>query len=262
MSRRVLTHGACHLPVRWAINRTRTLVPTASACPPRALHGTKALLAHQQQQLQQQQEEKKDEKAPPAASTARSGGGMFGSLPARTAFGRVGRGVLIGLPVVGAGFAFHMARKDFRRARSELKGAHVRLAVAEMSYQRDVSRTAGGRTRQDGAALPERPTLETSTARCFGVTAAIDSGIVAAHALTLYGLYQGWEPNPIINAGIAAMVGAVFSTGGGVRGDYLVASRELSGSKAVRSRPLRSDGGGDTGGVAHAAAEERDKPST
>lgn len=258
MSRRVLAHGACRFPGRWAVNRTRRPLAVPSASPPsRALHGTKPSA-----QNQQQQEEAR--KAPPAASTEESGGGTFGGLPARTAAGRVGRGLLVGMPVVGAGFALHLARKDFRRARSELKSAHVRLALAEMSYQRDVSRTAGARQQDGGGAatiLPDRPTLETSAARCFGVTAAVDSGIVAAHVVTLYGLYQGWEPDPIVNAGIAAMIGAVLSTGGGVRGEYLVASRGLL--KGGRAKGSQDDGGeDDSGRVAHAAAEERGKPST
>lgn len=221
MSRRVLLHGAC------LVNRTRTLVPSTFAA--RALDGTKPCA---------QEEEAK--KAPPAASAQEGGGGFFETLPARTAAGRVGRGALVALPVVGAGFAAHLARKDYRRARSELKLAHVRLALAEMSYQRDASRTAGA---QDGVVLPNRPTLETSAARCFGVTAAIDSGIVAAHMVMLFGLYHGWEPDPIVNAGIVAMVGATLSTGGGVRGEYLVASRKLSESRAKGSQTRSDDGG-------------------
>lgn len=230
MSCRVLPHGACRFPVRWVVNRRRT-VPLVAA---RALHETKP-------PAQQEEEEEASKEAPPSGPTEGGAGGMFGSLPARTAAGRVGRGVLVALPVVGAGFAAHLARKDYRRARSELKLAHVRLALSEMSYQRDVSRKAG--TQKDGVVLPSRPTLETSAARCFGVTAAIDSGIVAAHALTLYGLYQGWEPDPIVHAGIAATVGAVFSTGGGVRGEYLVASREVLESRARDSKARGDDGG-------------------
>lgn len=233
MSRRALPHGACLFRVRWATNRKRIPFTTFAT---RALHGTQP----------SEQQEEAGTNTSPTAFNEQHHSGFFGSLPARTAVGRVGQGLLVAIPVLGAGFATHLARKDYRRARSELKLAHVRLALAEMNHQRHVSRSAG---EQDGVALPTRPILDTSAARSFGVTAAIDSGIVIAHMVTLYGLYQGWEPDLIVNAGIAAMVAAGFSTAGGVRGEYLVARRELSKSGAKGSTVESEDGSkGESGG--------------
>lgn len=163
------------------------------------------------------------------------GYGIFGSLPTRTALGRVGRGVLVAIPIAGAGFSAVLARRDYRRARQELKLARVRLAIAQRNHQRGVSKVAAGKNkREDGAAddpasdRPQMPTLDTSTAACFGVALAADSGVVAAHLVAAYGLYQGWAPDPVVNAEIASLVGAVVSTGGGVRGEYLVATRRAA----------------------------------
>ncbi len=184
------------------------------------------------------------------------GGGIFGCLPARTALGRVGRGVLVALPLVGAGFAADLARKDYRRARLELRHVRLRLALAEVSRRRRESTAAGagaGEEEDGAAALPDQPVVDLSPARAFGVAAAVDSGVALAHLVSLYGLYQGWEPEPIINAGIAVAAGAVLSAGGGVRGEYLVARRELAERRA-KSTENPEDGGGVRGGAAAAAA--------
>lgn len=158
--------------------------------------------------------------------------------------------MLIALPLVGAGFATDLARKDYRRARHELRQARLRL-VAEMSHRREVMAAGGGE--EDGAALSDLPVVDVSPARAFGVAAAVDSGVVLAHLVSLYGLYQGWEPEPIVNAGVAVVAGALLSAGGGVRGEYLVARRELAEGRARRSE-TPGDGGG-----ASAAAEVKKK---
>lgn len=201
----------------------------------RALHGTRFLHGGGN---------KDHDRSVTTSSNSGGGGGgrdgIFGSLPARTALDRVGRGLLISLPLVGAGFSAVLARRDYRRARQELKLARVRLALSQRNHHRDLSKIAAAREKggeEDGVAddlptnLPPRPTLDTSTTACFGVALAADSGLAAAHLVAAYGLYQGWTPDPIINAEIASFVGAVVSTGGGVRGEYLVATRRAAEEK-------------------------------
>ena len=194
-------------------------------------------------------------KAPPQqqapSAPAGHGGGIFGCLPARTVLGRVGRGALAAIPVVGAGFAADLARKDYKRALHELRQAHVRLALAEMSHRREAVRLAGdggdgaqrGGEDGDAAALPSQPVVDVSAARVFGVAAAVDSGVALAHAVSLYGLYQGWEPQPIINAGMAVVAGGLLSAGSGTRGEYLVARLAIADGGA-RGSETPGDGRG------------------
>lgn len=151
----------------------------------------------------------------PAAAAAPRG--ILGSLPVRTAVARVGRGFLIALPLAGAGFAAWIGRSDYRRTRQELELARARLSLAEAKYNEDVD---SGR---EAGAAASQPTLDTATVRCFGVATAADSVNVVAHLVAVYGLYQGWAPEGIVNAESVGLVSAVVSTGGAVRGEYLAA---------------------------------------
>ena len=152
---------------------------------------------------------------PAAAAVPR---GILGSLPVRTAVARVGRGFLIALPLAGAGFAAWIGRSDYRRTRQELELARARLSIAEgKKHSEDVD---SGR---ETGAVASRPTLDTTIVRCFGVATAADCVNVVAHLVAVYGLYQGWAPEGIINAESVGLVSAVVSTGGAVRGEYLAA---------------------------------------
>lgn len=151
----------------------------------------------------------------PAAAAAPRG--ILGSLPVRTAVARVGRGFLIALPLAGAGFAAWIGRSDYRRTRQELELARARLSLAEAKHNEDVD---SGR---EAGAAASRPTLDTAAVRCFGVATAADSVNVVAHLVAVYGLYQGWAPEGIVNAESVGLVSAVVSTGGAVRGEYLAA---------------------------------------
>lgn len=245
---RVLPHGAGLLFLRHAARRP--LLPSYASSAvnycqqARALHGTRFLGGG-----------KKDHDGSASTTATKtstehsSSGGILGSLPARTALARVGHGVLVALPIAGAGFSAILARRDYHRTRKELKLARVRLTLAERNHQRDVSRVTAGK--EDGVDPPTRPTLETSTTACFGVALAADSGIVAAHLVAAYGLYQGWAPDPVVNAEIASLIGAFVSTGGGVRGEYLVARRhdaELLERGGKGSDPRSNGGIGGEGG--------------
>ncbi|CAM9719938.1 unnamed protein product, partial [Scytosiphon promiscuus] len=134
--------------------------------------------------------------ATPPDSPAERVEGTAAGVPASTALARVGRGFLLALPLAGAGAAAWVGRSDYHKVRKELRLARVRLALDHMSHQREVSRTAG----QSGAERPIQPTLDTSPARCYAVALMADAGVLAGHLVAGYGLYRGWDPEPIVNA--------------------------------------------------------------
>lgn len=161
-----------------------------------------------------------------AGSAAPSSRGIFGNLPARTAAARLGRGVLIALPLAGAAFAAWIARSDYRRTREELDLARVRLGIEQELYENAVKMAReGGGAPTPATRTASPPVLDTSTVRCFGVATAADSANVVAHLVAAYGLYHGWAPDGIVNAEYASLGSAVLSTGGAVRGEYLIAAR-------------------------------------
>lgn len=184
---------------------------------------------------------------PPAADHGRDAAGA--NLPTSTALARVGRGLLLALPIAGVGAAAWVGRSDYHKVRKELRLARVRLALDHMSHQREVSRTAG----QSGAERPTEPTLDSSTARCYALALLADGGVLAGHLVAAYGLLRGWDPEPIVNAEIASLAGALLSTGGGVRGEYLVAARKAAEVSVDESKGdgggTRSGGGARSGGA-------------
>lgn len=116
-----------------------------------------------------------------------------------------------------------------------------------MSYQRDASRTGdNGGGGGGGANSATRPTFDASPARCFSVALAADASVLGFHLLAAYGLWHGWDPDPIVNAEIGNLVAAVVSTGGGVRGEYLVANRK---SAEALARGGGSESSGDKNAV-------------
>lgn len=193
----------------------------------------------------------------PTTGTPPAAGGIFGNLPARTAATRAGRGCLIALPLAGIGFSAWACVSDYRRVRHELKLARVGLALAEMSYQRDAASRkgddGGGGGGGGGANSVARPTLDASPARGFSVALVADASALGFHLLAAYGLWHGWDPDPIVNAEIGNLVAAVVSTGGGLRGEYLAANRHAAealargggtGSSAVGDGGSEGSGGG------------------
>ncbi|CAM9159090.1 unnamed protein product [Ectocarpus sp. 12 AP-2014] len=190
-----------------------------------------------------------DATAQTAPNTGRppASGGIFGDLPARTAAARAGRGCLIALPLAGIGFSAWTCVTDYRRVRHELKLARVGLALAEMSFQRDAVRkgdSGGG----GGANSAPRPTFDASPARSFSVALVADAGVLGFHLLAAYGLWHGWDPDPIVNAEIGNLVAAVVSTGGGLRGEYLAANRNATEALARGEGGTGSSAPGDGGG--------------
>ncbi|CAB1112359.1 unnamed protein product [Ectocarpus sp. CCAP 1310/34] len=184
----------------------------------------------------------------PNTGTPPAAGGIFGNLPARTAAARAGRGCLIALPIVGIGFSAWTCVTDYRRVRHELKRACVGLALAEMSFQREAGRKgdSGSSGGGGGANSATRPTLDASPVRSFSVALVADAGVLGFHLLAAYGLWHGWDPDPIVNAEIGNLVAAVVSTGGGLRGEYLAANRmrQISGRRRTAAEALaRGEGG-------------------
>ncbi|CAM9544958.1 unnamed protein product, partial [Hapterophycus canaliculatus] len=218
----------------------------------RALHYTRSTLkdygdTEQNANMRAGPESGTTDAAPDSPAEDADGAGM--SLSTSTALARVGRGCLLALPLAGAGAAAWVGRSDYHKVRQELRLARVRLALDHMNHQREVNRTAG----QRGVERPTRPTLDTSTARYYAGALLADSGVLAAHLVAAYGLYRGWDPEPIVNAEIASLVGAVLSTGGGVRGEYLIAARKAAqesdnGSSGDGGSRGASTGGGGAGG--------------
>ncbi|CAM9296588.1 unnamed protein product [Ectocarpus sp. 13 AM-2016] len=183
----------------------------------------------------------------PKTGTPPAAGAIFGNLPARTAAARAGRGCLIALPLAGIGFSAWTCITDYRRVRHELKLARVGLALAEMSFQRDAGRkgdSGGG----GGANSATRPTFDASPARSFSVALVADAGVLGFHLLAAYGLWHGWDPDPIVNAEIGNLVAAVVSTGGGLRGEYLAANRNAAEALARGEGGTGSSAPGDGGG--------------
>ncbi|CAM9674362.1 unnamed protein product [Ectocarpus sp. 4 AP-2014] len=178
---------------------------------------------------------------PPAA------GGIFGKLPARTAAARAGRGCLIALPLAGIGFSAWTCVTDYRRVRHELKLARVGLALAEMSFQRDAGRKGDSGGGGGGANSATRPMFDASPARSFSVALVADTGVLGFHLLAAYGLWHGWDPDPIVNAEIGNLVAAVVSTGGGLRGEYLAANRNAAEALARGEGDTGSSAPGDGG---------------
>ncbi|CAM9339459.1 unnamed protein product [Discosporangium mesarthrocarpum] len=103
--------------------------------------------------------------------------------------GRVGRGALIALPVVGGFFSAWIGHSDFRRIKLELKqGSH-------------------------------------SAAVFFGGATLADGVDTTAHFLVAWGTYKGWPTQDILDAGSVSLVAAVVSTGAAVAGEVLSARR-------------------------------------
>lgn len=135
-------------------------------------------------------------------------------FPANLAAKRLARGILIGVPVVGAALSAWLARSDMRRTYQE-------IAIARSDHARALARAS--RIKHTHGDLS--PTVNTGTVNCFGVATAADSVNVVAHLITAFGLYQGWEPDPIAAAESASLLAAVVSTGAAVGGEYLSARR-------------------------------------
>lgn len=152
-------------------------------------------------------------------------------FPARMAVARLGRGLLIAVPIVGAAFAAWIGRSDMRRTIEELEIARADLARAERAYK--ISGGVNGQEKSSTAAdgptsdlVSAGPILNTTTVKCFGVATASDSVNVVAHLIVAYGLYQGWAPDAIVSVETTSLIAAVVSTGGAVGGEYLSARRK------------------------------------
>ncbi|CAM9490371.1 unnamed protein product [Choristocarpus tenellus] len=119
--------------------------------------------------------------------------------------GRVGRGALISLPVIGGVFAAWIGRSDWHRTVAEIdRGNHAAVA-------------------------------------CFAGATSADAIDAAAHFVVAYGMFEGWPDQVILDAWNVSLVSAVVSTTGAVAGEILCKRQVDISGKADRKGAQRSD---------------------
>lgn len=141
-----------------------------------------------------------------------------------------------------------IARADHARAVERTRQRHLKQSTGQTTNA-DTT-VAPGAPPQDAPADNQMaaPKMNTATVKCFGIATAADSVNVVAHLLVAYGLYQGWEPDPLIALESTSLFAAVVSTGGAVGGEYLSARRAatlLSETEEDRTHDFKRTAAGE-----------------
>lgn len=151
------------------------------------------------------------------SGTARS---ILRRIPVREAVVRVGRGLLIAVPIAGAAFAAWIGKADIQRTLLEIK-----LARADILSKQDSKQDKLG-VQPGEAHVPGKQVIMNATVMCFGAATVADSINVLAHLVLAYGLYKGWDPHSLLFIEQTSLAAAASSTVVAVVGEISSAHRK------------------------------------